>query len=433
MDDAIFYKLLQTEELPEMYKVHYTPEVFTIADPARTVQDAIAARDVFSPIRPGDSVAIATGSREVENIALIVRTVVEEVKRHGGAPFVVPAMGSHGGATAEGQRKILEGFGITEESVGCPIRSSMETVVVGKTARKSMPVHLDKYASQADWIIPIGRVKLHTDIKGPIQSGVCKMMVIGLGKQAGADLCHQRGWKEMSENIQEIAGEILKRANILCGIAILENCFHHTYRIEAIPADRILEEEPKLLEDARKQLHRIPFSKVDILICDWIGKDISGAGMDPNVTGRSSVNGISEPWIDKIIIRDLTENSHHNGTGCGNADVMPYSMFQKISLEATYPNSITSRDTNGFKIPVLMPNEHLCIRFAMHTTTDARADTGYRIMWIRDTNHLQEFYVSPLLAAEARNHPDMTVEPTRLAVRYDGQDNILGLFPVEDT
>lgn len=432
MDSKIFYELLHAEELPDMYKVHYNIQAETLEDPAQEVKNAIARRDVFAPIRPGDTVAITAGSREVENIAVIIRSVAEEVKKRGGQPFVVPAMGSHGGATAEGQREIIEGYGVTEEFVGCPIKSSMETVILGTTRKKHLPVHMDKNAFGADWIVPIGRVKLHTDIKGPIQSGICKMIVIGLGKQAGADLCHQRGWKEMSENITEIAEEAIRQANILCGIGVIENCFHHTYRIEAIPADKILEEEPALLEDARKQMHRIPFKKVDILICDWIGKDISGAGMDPNVTGRSSINGISEPWIDKVFIRDLTENSHHNGTGCGNADVMPYSLFQKISLEATYPNSITARDTNGFKIPVLMPNEHLCIRFAMHTATDARPDTGYRVMWIRDTNHLQEFYISGRLLEEAEQHPDMTVEKMRLQVKYDEQDNILGLLPAEE-
>lgn len=432
MDSKIFYELLHSEELPDMYKVHYNIQATTLEDPAQEVKDAIARRDVFAPIKPGDTVAITAGSREVENIAVIVKSVAEEVKKRGGKPFVVPAMGSHGGATAEGQREIIEGYGVTEEFVGCPIKSSMETVVLGTTPKKGLPVHLDKNASEADWIVPIGRVKLHTDIKGPIQSGICKMIVIGLGKQAGADLCHQRGWKEMSENIVEIATETIAKANILCGIGVIENCFHHTYRIEAIPADKILEEEPALLEDARKQMHRIPFEKVDILICDWIGKDISGAGMDPNVTGRSSINGISKPWIDKVFIRDLTENSHHNGTGCGNADVMPYSLYEKISLEATYPNSITARDVNGFKIPVLMPNEHLCIRFAMHVSTDARPDTGYKVVWIQDTNHLQEFYISDKLLDEARAHPDLIVDEQKLNVKYDEQDNIIGLFPVED-
>lgn len=427
---GVYDELLRKDEMPVFYRVENRIPAVTLEDPAMAVRQAIKNRQVLNKIHAGDTVAIATGSREVCNIALIIKTLVAELKAVGAKPFIVPAMGSHGGATAEGQEKILNDYGIVEEYVGAPIRSSMETVCLGRTKEHGFEVHLDHNASRADWIVPVGRIKLHTDIKGPIQSGLMKMIVIGLGKQAGAAICHANGFGEMSTNIVEIGKVILEKSSILFGLGIMENARHKTYRIEAVPAERILEEEPVLLTDAGRQLPHIPFEKLDMLIVDQMGKDISGAGMDPNVTGRSSINGITAPFAERLVVLDLTEKSHHNASGIGNADVISERTFQKIDLEQTYPNCITSCDVTGFKLPVIMPNDRLAFKLALHTITGANEATGYRIMWIRDTNHLQSFYITQRLMDEALSKAQLLVDKTPLAVVYDENGYVTGFKPL---
>lgn len=428
----IFDSLLSEDKIPCFYHVKNTHSAPKLEDVEAEVRKVLHHRGICDKVKPGQTVCIGAGSREVANIALIVKTVCEEMRALGANPFVIPAMGSHAGANAEGQKRILEDFGITEEYIGAPIRSSMETVQVGTTAEHQFPVRIDRYASEADWIIPIGRIKPHTDIRGPIQSGILKMIVIGLGKQFGADICHAMGFPNMSANITEIGLEAIRCTNILCGMASMENGYHETYRIVAIPPECILEEEKELLLDAKKQIFAIPYEKIDILVVDWIGKNISGAGMDPNVTGRSSLNGISKPFAERIVIRDLTEEAHHNATGMGNADITTRRFYEKIDMVQTYPNSLTSRDINGFRIPVVMENDELALRFAIHTTTQASAKEGYRIVWIRDTNHMQSFYVSPRLLEETRQNPDLQLDETPWQAEFDAEGYFSGWKPLEN-
>lgn len=416
---GVFDELLRGEEMPRFYRVINEIPAVTLESVEQAVTDALAARDVLAQIKPGSTVAIACGSREICNLSRIVKTLVDALLAAGAKPFVVPAMGSHGGATAEGQRQILRDYGITEEFLGVPVRSSMETVQLGVTEPHGFPIHLDRNASEADWIIPVGRIKPHTDIRGPIQSGLMKMIVIGLGKQQGAAICHTRGFFEMSANIQEIGKAMLQKAPILFGLGILENAKHQTYKIVAVPAASIPEEEPALLEEAKGLLPQIPFEKLDMLVVDQMGKDISGAGMDPNVTGRSSIHGISRPFIERLVVRSLTEGSHHNASGIGNADVISQRMYDQIDFEQTYPNCITSCDVVGFKLPVIMPNERLAFKTALHTITGANQAEGWRIMWIKDTNHLREFYITERLLGEARKNAQLTVDETPLTVTYD--------------
>ena len=363
---SIFEALLQHDRVPNFYRVENTRSAPKLEDVAAETRRVMQESGTLEQLKPGQSVCIAAGSREIANIALIVRTVCEVVREHGAEPFIIPAMGSHAGAQAEGQKKILADFGITEEYTGAPIRSSMETVQVGVTKPHGFPARIDRYAAEADWIIPIGR---------------------------------------MSQNIVEIGLEIIANTNILCGMASMENGYHETYRVVAVAPDKILETEKELLPDAAAQLFGIPYEKLDLLIVDWIGKNISGAGMDPNVTGRSAQNGISRPFAERIVARDLTDEAHHNATGMGNADVTTRRLFDKIDMEQTYPNSLTSRDINGFRIPIVMENDNLAIRFALHTITGANAESGYRAMWIRDTNHVQTFYVTERLLADTAAMP----------------------------
>lgn len=400
----IFDQLLADNQIPKFVRVRHEMDHSHIDDIEGAVAQAMRREGTLDRIKPGDSVCITAGSRDVANIARIIRAICDQVKSVGAHPFIIPAMGSHAGAKAEGQRGIIEGYGVTEEAMGAPIRASMDTEVIAHS-KSGLEIHLDKFANAADFLIPVGRIKAHTDFRGEVESGICKMLVIGMGKQHGAYQCHKLGFKSMAANVKEFAGAIIEKKPNMFAIGLIENAYHQTCRIEAIPAGRILEEEPPLLEYAKSRMAKVPFDQADILFVDGTGKDISGAGMDPNVTGRSAQNGISRPFAERIVARDLTDEAHHNATGMGNADVTTRRLFDKIDMEQTYPNSLTSRDINGFRIPIVMENDDLAIRFALHTITGANAESGYRAMWIRDTNHVQTFYVTERLLADTAAMP----------------------------
>lgn len=400
----IFDQLLADNQIPKFVRVRHEMDRGHIDDIEGAVAQAMQREGTLDRIKPGDSVCITAGSRDVANIARVIRAICDQVKSVGAHPFIIPAMGSHAGAKAEGQRGIIEGYGVTEEAMGAPIRATMDTEVIAH-AKSGLEIHLDKYANAADFLIPVGRIKAHTDFRGEVESGICKMLVIGMGKQHGAYQCHKLGFKSMAANVKEFAGAIIEKKPNMFAIGLIENAYHQTCRIEAIPAGRILEEEPPLLDYAKSRMAKIPFDQADILFVDETGKDISGAGMDPNVTGRSAQNGISRPFAERIVARDLTDEAHHNATGMGNADVTTRRLFDKIDMEQTYPNSLTSRDINGFRIPIVMENDDLAIRFALHTITGANAGSGYRAMWIRDTNHVQTFYVTERLLADTAAMP----------------------------
>lgn len=400
----IFDQLLADNQIPKFVRVRHEMDHSHIDDIEGAVAQAMRREGTLDRIKPGDSVCITAGSRDVANIARVIRAICDQVKSVGAHPFIIPAMGSHAGAKAEGQRGIIEGYGVTEEAMGAPIRASMDTEVIAHS-RSGLEIHLDKFANAADFLIPVGRIKAHTDFRGEVESGICKMLVIGMGKQHGAYQCHKLGFKSMAANVKEFAGAIIEKKPNMFAIGLIENAYHQTCRIEAIPAGRILAEEPPLLEYAKSRMAKVPFDQADILFVDETGKDISGAGMDPNVTGRSAQNGISRPFAERIVARDLTDEAHHNATGMGNADVTTRRLFDKIDMEQTYPNSLTSRDINGFRIPIVMENDDLAIRFALHTITGANAASGYRAMWIRDTNHVQTFYVTERLLADTAAMP----------------------------
>ena len=421
---SIFEALLQHDHVPNFYRVENTRSAPKLEDVAAETRRVMQESGTLEQLKPGQSVCIAAGSREIANIALIVRTVCEVVREHGAEPFIIPAMGSHAGAQAEGQKKILADFGITEEYTGAPIRSSMETVQVGVTKPHGFPARIDRYAAEADWIIPIGRIKPHTDIRGPIQSGILKMIVIGMGKQFGADICHAEGFPSMSQNIVEIGLEIIANTNILCGMASMENGYHETYRIVAVAPDKILETEKELLPDAAAQLFGIPYEKLDLLIVDWIGKNISGAGMDPNVTGRSPVLGISRPFFQRIAVFDLTDKSHGNFGGLGSADVTTQRLYRKIDFEQTYPNGITAAEPLAVRLPAVMPSDRTAMQFALRTATDCDWEKGPRIVWLKNTLSLSEFYISEALIPDAEALDNVTIVSEPMEVIFDEEGNV---------
>lgn len=424
MDTRVIYtQLLSSIQFPPFLAMEYIATQPAVESPEQAVYDAVHTCPDIVRVRPGETVALTAGSREVYDIVGILRGVIRAVREQDGVPFIVPAMGSHGGATAEGQVRVLEHFGITEEALGVEIRSSMETVLVGHT-EDGYPVHLDRIANAADHIIPIGRVKPHTDFRGPVESGVMKMLAIGLGKQYGASLCHKLGFPNMGKSVWNFGSVILENCRVLMGLAVVENGEHRTARIEGIPAAQIRKREPELLAYAKSLMPRIPFDNLDVLLVSEIGKDISGAGMDPNVTGRSVTLGEFWPHAEKIGVFNITSVSEGNAAGIGNADAITSQMYRQIDRLPMYINSITCRDTSGARIPTVMDTQELVLRYLLYTCIRRKeAQDQPRIVWIQNTACLRRIYISEALAHEARQLKDfrVTCESRPLEINKDGE------------
>lgn len=422
-----FEYLLREERLPRFAPVAYNAPGAAIGDVSAAVRHAIADRGVLTRVRPGMRVAITAGSREMGNMIEIFTQIVAQLASCGAYPFIVPAMGSHGGATAEGQRQLLEGYGLTEATLGCPILSSMETVRIG-TSASGLPVYIDKNAAEADGIVVVNRVKPHTDFRGKVESGLMKMMTIGLGKQYGASVCHRQGFEHMAQNVWEFATEILRQTKVLFGVAIIEDCYHATSRVVAIPAERIPVEEPPLLELARSLMPSIPFDYIDSLYVQQIGKEISGSGMDPNVTGRSPFLPVGRPHAKSVAILDITEKSHGNGTGLGLADVTTLRAYEKYSFKVTLPTAITSCNTPGYKVPPVMPSDETAFKMAKRLAYTGYAPESYRAVWIRDTVSLRQFYISEALLEEAAANPDIRILDAPKLLQFDASGNLLPVY-----
>ncbi|MRR10268.1 DUF2088 domain-containing protein, partial [bacterium] len=334
-------RLLDPIPIPRLVKVRQSFERPQVADVAAELVRKLKAAGAFARVKAGDRVAITAGSRGITGLPLVLKTVAAEIRKAGGEPFLFPAMGSHGGATAEGQRDMLAGMGITEETVGAPIRSSMETIEIGVSSN-GFPVHLDRFAAEADGVVVVNRIKPHVAFRGPCESGLMKMIVIGMGKQKGADTCHELGFGTMAENLQTMGKVTLAKAKVLCGVALLENAYHETARVEVIPGGEIPAREPALLEEAWRLYPRLYFDRLDVLIIDEIGKDISGTGFDTNVVGRYHTPYVSGgPTITRIACLDITARSHGNANGLGILDFTTRRAFDKFDFDNTYPKSLT--------------------------------------------------------------------------------------------
>lgn len=421
----IFESLLQETEIPRMIPVEYRIERGTISreDIPLIIRKNIEDIGVLSLLEPGKTVAVTCGSREISNIDEIERSVVTILKEHGLKPFIFAAMGSHGGANAKGQLEILAGYHVTEETMGVPVTASMETEVIGRTA-SGIDVHIEINASRADYIIPIGRIKPHTDFRGPIESGLMKMLCIGCGKQNGADICHTYGFPGMSENVTQAARVILEKKNIPFGLGIIEDAFHGTCQLAVIPGERIEPEETELLKKAKALIPPLPFKKVDVLILDEIGKDISGSGMDPNVTGRSGIMGISRPFIERIAVLNLSEKSHHNGCGIGVADITTQRFYEQMDYYTSYPNGLTSHDPASMRIPPVMPNDRCAVKMALHTCLNLNQKQGSRVVWMKNTLSLGAFYISEALLEEAEENPDIVITGEAEGVIFNEAGNV---------
>ncbi|HJX68150.1 MAG TPA: DUF362 domain-containing protein, partial [Candidatus Limnocylindrales bacterium] len=349
---------------------------------------------VRTAIAPGSRVCLAVGSRGIDRIDEVVRAAVSWVRSAGAEVFVVPAMGSHGGASPEGQLEVLASYGITPESIGCEIRSSMETVELGEV-QPGVPVFVDRQAFEgADVIVPINRVKPHTDFTGEVESGLMKMIAIGLGKQRGADTFHRQGFASFHELIPAVAEFTISKVNIPFGLALVENGYARLWRIEAVPRDRIWDRERELLVMARDRMARLPLGSIDVLVLDYIGKDISGLGMDSNVVGRyyKGPTGAG-PSIQRIVVRDLTAETEGNAVGIGMADVVLRRAVEKMDAHKTYMNCITAKTPEGARVALTVDTDRQALSVAIASCLKVEPPDA-RIVRIRDTKHLGLLYVS---------------------------------------
>ncbi|GAW93788.1 lactate racemase domain-containing protein [Calderihabitans maritimus] len=408
---------------PRVVKIKQRFDTPKLDDVEGRVEAEIAK--VRDRIRPAARIAVAVGSRGIRNLQKIVATVVNKIKEAGGEPFIIPAMGSHGGATVEGQKEVLASYGITEDALGVPVVSNMATVQIGETAR-GIPVFFDRVAAEADGIVVINRVKPHTDFHGRVESGLLKMLAIGLGKQKGAEMIHSYGIAGLRELIPQAANVILKKMPVLFGLAILENAEDDTADIVALRAEEIEAQEPVLLERARLLMPRLPVQRLDVLVVEEMGKNISGVGLDPNITGRIGIRqqrDAEAPIISRVVVLDLTEESHGNALGMGLADVITRRFRNKVDLSTTYANVITSGFLERGFIPLVMPSDQEAIDLALRTCGRRVEPATARLMLIKNTLELGELYVSTALLPEVEQNPQVEIleGPVPLIFNEDGE------------
>jgi hypothetical protein len=410
--------------LPRMIRVRQTFARQRVADIPRAVMETLGHAALR--VKPGDVVAVGAGSRGIANIDVVVGATVRWLKDLGARPFVFPAMGSHGGGTPEGQLSVLEHYGITEATMGCPIRATMDVVQVGEAL--GLPVWLDKFAAEADWIGLVNRVKPHTDFKGSIESGLFKMMTIGLGKWKGAIQYHRANVTHGYETVITAVGrEMLAKARIGFGVGIVENGYDETGHVEAFNAENLEAGERRLLKDAREWMARLPFSPIDVLIVEQMGKNISGAGMDTNVIGRPSNPHEpfpADPKILWIVTLDLTEDSYGNAVGIGNADFTTRRLVDKIDMKPTLINAITACAPGGAKVPPTYETDREAIETALSCIGLTPPEKA-RVIRIKNTLMLGEIEVSEAYRADLTKRPDLTVLSDPAPLPFDVAGRLL--------
>lgn len=409
---------LPRAEIPKMVSVRQELPRERLEDVAEAVRLALQRGGMGERVRSGQRIAITAGSRGIADIQLVIATIVGELRGLGAEPFVVPAMGSHGGATIEGQRGVLAEYGITEREVGAPVLASMETVVVGQLD-DGTPVHLDKHAHDADGIVVVGRVKPHTGFRGDIESGLCKMTAIGLGKQRGAQTVHARG---LRDTIPEVARVTLARANVVLGVALVENAYHQLHTVEPARPDQFHDTDRRLLVVANGLLPRVPFDELDVLVVDELGKNISGSGMDYNVVGMwRRIGGEKRPFYKRVVVLDITPESEGNGLGIGIADFTTRRLFEKLDLGKGYMNALTANAPETVKIPLILASDREAIEVALHSA-NAREP---RVVWIKNTLALEKLLVSEALLPEVATVPTLSVDGEPRSLAFDPEGNLL--------
>lgn len=420
--------LIKNQPIPKMVRIRQNFDRTCIPpeDIAETVRKELDREELGGKIKPGMKIAITCGSRGMTNNAVMARAMVDFVKSKGAEPYIVASMGSHGGATAEGQTQILKDYGITEEAMGCPVKSSMETVQVGLSGVRKQPVFVDKNASEADGILLFNRIKPHTSFRGPYESGLMKMMAIGLGKQKGAESIHHQSPAIMHELVEEYGRTILENCPILGGIAVVENAYDDTYLIKGLTPQEIIDEEPKLKEISYKTIAKLLFDECDVLVVDKIGKNISGDGMDPNISGRFVLPQYCSGGIDaeKVVILDITDETHGNAQGIGLAEVTTRRLVNRMKLEMTYPTGVTNTFLHLMKIPMIMDNDREAIQLALMCCPEAEDHDHLKLIRIPNTAHIGEIEISEGLLEQARANPNIEILTELYDLPFDEEGNL---------
>ncbi len=417
-------EILQDVKIPKMFRVRQKFLRDSIEDVPALLRQKLTESEMASRIKPGMRVVLTGSSRQISHMPEVLRELAAWLKELGAAPYIIPAMGSHGGATDEGQKQLLEGYGITEAFCGCPIYSSMETVRVGYL-EDGDEVRMDKFAHESDAIILVGRIKAHTAFRGTYESGLVKMAAIGLGKREGADSLHKHGFGKLAERLPPSARIVMENSNVVFGVGLIENEFDETCRMEIVPGEAIFDREPALLNYAKTRLPRLLFPETDVLIVREIGKNFSGSGMDPNVTGTFgtpfATGGIKK---QRVAVLDISEESHGNYIGLGMADVSTKRAFEKLETNSTYFNMLTSTVLGVGKIPMILEDDKLAIQTAIKTLNFVDKD-HVRMVYIKNTLTLGVVMVSEEFWEECQGREDLEILEQPRELRFDANGSLL--------
>ena len=414
-------------EFPRVVKVRQSFARPRVGDVEAALREEVGRDEIASRVRPGMEIALTAGSRGIAGINVILRSLVSVLKEMGAKPFIVPAMGSHGGATAEGQVEILRSLGVTEEFCGAPIRSSMDVVQLGETAR-GVPVYMDKLSHESDGVVVVNRIKAHTDFRGPFESGLLKMASIGLGKHKQALALHGYGVQGIRDFMVEVGREVVDSGKVLFGVASVENGYDEPAYLEAIPPENIPRREEELLEEYKKLMPELPVANIDVLFVDALGKNYSGTGMDTNVIGRFRIPGVEEPEkpeVKYVIVGDVSEESHGNALGVGLADLTTRRLFEKLDLGAMNANVLTSTFLERAKVPMVVENDREALSAAVRCNWGVPPEET-RFVRIPNTLHLEHLYVSENLVDEVTRNAGAEVVSEPEDLRFDEAGNLQG-------
>jgi hypothetical protein len=401
-----------------MYRIQQRFDTTSVEDIPGAIHREFSRLDVGKNVQPGQRVAVAVGSRGIHNLSTIVATVVECLRKMGLKPFIFPAMGSHGGATGEGQAKLLNYLGITESSMGAPIISTMDVISLGRLD-SGAEVLISKDAFEAHHLVVINRVKPHTLLRGEVESGLCKMLTLGCGKHKGALNMHKFG---LASTMTPAARIILEKAPVLCGLAIVENALEQVHTVKLALPEQFIEVDTELLKSARRLFPRIPLEDLDILIVDEMGKNISGAGIDPNVIGFwRREGGPREPDYRTLIVLDLTPQSEGNAVGIGMVDLTTRTMMAKVDLKSTYTNAITSGVWRSARFPIALENDRIVLETALSHVLDL---DHVRMARILNTLHLENFWATEALLPELRKQEGISVDGKPLQLEFDDEGRL---------
>jgi len=424
---SIRFPILENVALPPVQRVRLVhPHADPVADLSTAVIAALASSARFQKLPKGSQVAIAVGSRGIARIDEVVRYAVEWLKAHDFVPFIVPAMGSHGGAKAIGQAAVLAQLGVTEQHVGAPVRATMEVVNYGAT-REGIPCYFDANAAGADAVLLIARVKSHTSFDRPVESGLNKMIAVGLGKDRGARSVHTLGPKGYTDILPQLSAIAIEKSPLAFGIALVENAHKQLVTVDGVEPENFTAADERLLKQAKHLLARLPFDKIDALVVEWLGKEISGAGMDYAVTARTDIRGIPnppKPVINKLGVLGITAKSDGNGVGFGMADFTTREAVENCDLQKTYTNAIISTFTEKVRLPIVLPDERTVINACALTSWRADSENA-RLCIIHSTLHLNEILVSPTLLADVEGHENIEVLSEPEALAFDGEGRLL--------